>query len=172
MAEQNEAGRARGARQFARNPFLDRAVSAVLEVLRGMSRGDVLTHETIGAVSGVAYGHRSWGQLIRRVRRDFLAESGVEIWPVDGVGYELSTAAQQVTRNPERRARKARNQLRRSEKAVSSTPPEELTPHQQKLRLARMDAAKHLAAAIDADRRAAAARAESARHGNRPRSVE
>lgn len=116
------------------------AVDAVYAATRDLRRGQVLTHETIERILGVARHVGMYDHVVRRVRRRLQDERSIATWPEPTVGYRLCTIAEQLAL-PLRRTRRASRQIARGIRSVAVLDSVDLTMHQRVLQARTLEAA-------------------------------
>ena len=116
---------------FEAKDVIGEAVSRAVTLFTSHTRGDVVPWALIEAAAGFGRLSPHWAQFNKRFRRDFRNRSGVEVWPVPGVGLKLCTPDEQIRDVPERRQARSLRQLTRAVAAVKAMPDRELTDHQR-----------------------------------------
>jgi len=117
-------------------------IYATLEILKQLKRGDILTWQEMEAATGFLQYGTHWTAYLKRLRRDFLNESGIVLWPVKGVGVRLLTIEEQIHMRSIARQRRAARQLSRDVKELRAIPDTELTDHQREARRRKIDRSK------------------------------
>jgi hypothetical protein len=74
------------------------AVTRAMEFFKTRKRLDVVPWRAIEELAGFDRLHPHWVQFNKRFRRDFLRETGILVWPVNGVGLELVSHKDQLER--------------------------------------------------------------------------
>ena len=110
------------------------SVDAVYALMGDLNRGDILTHEAIQSVLGVAPHQGSWDHVVNRARRRLERERGISTWPAPTIGYELCTTARQLE-IPAIRTRRGMRQIRRARRSVNALPEKGLTVNQRRARI-------------------------------------
>jgi hypothetical protein len=118
--------------EFKAKDVISEAVKRTLALLATCKRGDVVPWERIEAVSGFRRGSQHWPAFNRRMRRDFLRQTGILLFhfpPNDGL--KVCTTDEQLNAAPQSRQKRALRQFTRSAVEVAATPDKELTDHQR-----------------------------------------
>lgn len=112
---------------------IKRSVDEVYELTIPLKRGDVLTHEAIRDVLGLAPHEGSWDHILKRVRRRLEKERGIATWSEHGVGYKLLTI-QEHLELPFRRTQRGLREIHRGRTSLNVLPDQGLTLHQKQMR--------------------------------------
>lgn len=127
---------------FDENDVIGAAVGRCLVLLRDFKRGDVLPWKRIESAAGFERYSTHWTQFLKRVRRDFLASSGITLWPVSGVGLKLHTHQEQLHDRDLSRQRRALRQQSKNVAELRATPDHELTDHQREAKARKLENAR------------------------------
>jgi len=118
---------------FKENPQIAYGIGKIMDQLKGMSRGDVISHAMIASLSGVDFKSSQYGTLRQKIRRQALRRLKYTIVAVPGVGYRIATIDDQVNDAMGRGGRASR-QLFRGTKEVDSTPDDQCSDHQRRVK--------------------------------------
>ena len=132
----------------------EKRVVAVMDLFGGKERGETVTHEEIEAVAGIDRQYTDYYKLVLRARRRLMNGGGAWSWELPGVGYRLLTADETLTKEPERRARRARRQIVRGSRACQCLDDRDLTPLQRRQKEAAIGHAEDLQRQLAAKERA------------------
>lgn len=110
-------------------------VERLIEAVKPLERGDLLGHDTIGEILGVAPHTLHWQACVNKLKRHMEAERGISLWIEHTVGYKLCTIPEQLELGHIYLVR-ARRRIRRGIKAIAALPQKGLNLHQQKQRAA------------------------------------
>jgi hypothetical protein len=105
-------------------------VERLFDLCRPLGRGDVLPHETIAAVLGVAPHEGQWQRCVYKLMRRLERERGVTLRVEHTVGYRLLEPDEQLG-EMHRLLRMARRRVRRGIEKVTCLPDDGLTMHQR-----------------------------------------
>jgi hypothetical protein len=108
-------------------------IDTLYGIAEGLDRGQILTHEQIREVLGVAPHEGRWDYIMSGVRRRIERERGIATWPVVNVGYELLTNEKQLEL-PRWRFKRGIRQIRRGRKSLEALPEDGLTVNQRRVR--------------------------------------
>lgn len=122
---------------FESKTQIQQQIASVYSLTENLDRGDVLTHEAIGQVLGVAPHEGSWDYVVGRVRRRLEDERKIATWHSILLGYRLLTTSEQIHVG-EWRNRKAARQIRRGLRSVAALPEDDLTLNQCKAKAVMM----------------------------------
>ncbi len=111
---------------------IDRELQAMQEEFSNASRGDLVTHEQIEAVTGLKRGKTPWSKLIRKWKSSVIEKTGIAIVSEPGVGYRFPDHAEQF-HFAGRLENSANRKLRKSELVAGIMPTSELTEEGTKL---------------------------------------
>lgn len=120
---------------FPSKTEIRKAVDELFKLYEPMKRGEMLPHDEIAKVLGVAPNVHPWAYVIARLARRMEDERGISLVCVINEGYALATQDQQIKLGPRGLRRMAR-QAARTCRSVDSLPPDELTFHQQRVKAA------------------------------------
>ena len=129
-----------------------KAVEAGLRLFGGHKRGDLVPWPLIERAAGFGRDTQHWTAFMRRVRRDFLRQTGVCLWASPGDGLRLLTVAEQLGWRSAKRQRRAARQMARDAAELAALPAAELTARQAEERARRQEITR---AGLRAVRRAA-----------------
>lgn len=128
--------------QFAEKEAIRQGVRKTLDVLAGFRRGQTAPWVAIESAAGISRYSTHWAAFFKRLRRDFLRNTGICLWPVPTVGMRLLTVQEQLTTRAAARRRKAFRQMRKDECELAAVPDKDMTARQRLLRSNQMAAAK------------------------------
>lgn len=117
-------------------------VDEVSALFNEHDRGDVVTHEAIGAILGLGPHEGRWDHVVNRVRGRVQRERGIATWPEPTVGYRLLTVKEQVEDLPRWRLKRAARQARRAKRSIEALPDAGLSMHQRRVKEAQIEALK------------------------------
>lgn len=118
---------------FERSEIVDAAVIAVMDILAGLDRGDVIKHRDVVAVTGIEKDSSQWKSVIHRVRHELLDTRGIALIPVVEIGYKLATKDEQLIWLTRHKERKALRQLNMQVRNLSAIPSNDLSLHQRRI---------------------------------------
>jgi hypothetical protein len=101
---------------FDAKDIIGDATKRAVKLFLAHKAGDVIPWIEIEKTAGFDRESPHWVQFSKRFRRDFMRASGIEVWPVNGVGLKLQTAEEQVKND--KRIHRALRQTTRSIKAL------------------------------------------------------
>lgn len=105
-------------------------VAAAYALFEGKPRGTHVEHDEIADATRFAHGSPEYMTVIRKVKSAMLAKRGIELEAVQGVGYRLVTAEDQLVKRRLRDDKSIARKRRRSLRALASIPATELTETQ------------------------------------------
>jgi hypothetical protein len=126
--------------RFEKNEELRAMIDTLYDHAAELDRGDVLTHDVVRSILGVDRHQGHWQHCVNVVRKRLRDDRGIETWPTHNVGYRLLTVDETLRDFPRWRAARARRQERKARKGLAAIPTSSMTPHQQRVRLAQIDA--------------------------------
>lgn len=129
---------------------VDRAVKLIRS---GYRRGDVAPWAEIEGAAGFARGSQHWPAFRHRLLRDFRRQTGIVLWPQNGVGWKLLTVDEQLRERSQKRHRRARRQLHKDAVELAALPDSELSARQREERARRVEAAREKVRDIERVRR-------------------
>lgn len=133
---------------LSRNPAIAPAVGRALKLLKGRQRGDVVLWEALEAVAGFGRADGPWTHFNRVLRRRFLKDTGILVWPVAGEGLQLVSCEDQLHRCQFARQRRARRQLTRAIVELKALPNSELSAHDRIVKHRKLEQARTARKAI------------------------
>ena len=163
------------------NQELKSAVERVFDAISTAKRGDLIEHDTIAHLSGIAWHAENWGALIQKLNKRMERERGVSLVNDFANGYRLATIEEQLHAIPIKRQRKAIKQYTKALHTLRSTPKNKLTAHQSNVlamrtasikesrRIARKNLRQQEAQLDETRKRDAKAKAAAAVQRNRPK---
>lgn len=122
---------------FTAKDVITNAVNDTMKLLRTRKRGDTATWAELERAAGFTRESPHWTAYDRRFRRDFLNESGIKLFAVNGVGLKLMTHEEQLF--DKSRQQRANRQLWRGNKELTALPSRELSDHQRQIKSRRLD---------------------------------
>lgn len=94
-----------------KDPRIEKAVFLLMDEAFKMHRGQVMTFETIIALTGLEKEVAPWNSVIKKFKRLHEKTRGITLWSEVGVGYRLTSVEEQINECPQRRRRFAHRHL-------------------------------------------------------------
>lgn len=133
---------------FEEKAVITAAVERAVALFARHKRGDVVPWAAVEKAAGFPRFSPHWTQFNKRFRRDFRDQTGIEVWPVAGVGLKLCTPQEQLTDVPQKRQARSLRQMGRGIAALKALPNEELTAHEQTVKFRKIDQARQARNAV------------------------
>ncbi len=125
------------------SPVVTGAVGRVLAVLRKRRRGDVVSWGEIEGAAGFERYTQHWPAFFKRLRRDFMRETGICMWPVgQNGGMELLTQQDQLVKRAAKRRLKAVRQFTRDYRELIAVPDKGLSDRQRVIKATQLEASR------------------------------
>lgn len=118
---------------FKENAKIAYGMDRIMDRLRTMRRGEVLTHDEISSLSGIRRDSAQYATIRQKIRKHALKHLRFTIVAVQGVGYKIATAGDQAN-DAMQRANRSSRQLHRGIREVSAAPEDSLTDHQRRVK--------------------------------------
>ena len=133
---------------FASKDVISDAVARVVSLLSPHKRGDVVSWEQIETAAGFERESTHWSAFNRRMRKCFRQNTGIVLWPVNGIGLKLLTTDEQLNMRSISRQRRAIRQLTRDVIELKALPDSELSDHQRNAKRRKIDQTKNARRAV------------------------
>lgn len=123
-------------------PEIAAGVSAVLALFRRRGRGQTVTYAEIEKAGDIDRESKSWGALVKRIKREVRREKGQTLVAVPNVGYRIETVTEQLHDRSIRLQRQATRRITRDITETDALPDAELSDHQRVVKHRKVDQAK------------------------------
>lgn len=145
--------------QFRANEELRAHTGSVLRRMSAMSRGDMLPHSAVEAMTGLHRNDPRYRYVMRKVERKMLLHGRrIQIWCFRDEGYKLLTVDEQLNMVPRKRDERAMRQVLGKQRALEGLLMEQgLSDHDRHVALARIEHARRQRSLIRAKSKAAKA---------------
>jgi hypothetical protein len=124
---------------FEEKDIIGDAVRRAVKLFQQRKRGDVVAWAEINETAGFDKTSPHWSQFDKRFRRDFRRDTGIVLWPVNGVGLQLLTVKDQLHMRSIARARRATRQMTRDLIELRAIPDRELSDHDRQVKYRKID---------------------------------
>lgn len=123
---------------FEENEVLTKQVEKLYDECKPLNRGDMISHETIEAATGVTRIDAQWNTIIEKWRRKMIQLRSVAIMSERKFGYKLCTIHEQINEFQFVQLRRAISSERKAIVALECLPLEDLTEHERIMQAVRM----------------------------------
>lgn len=124
---------------FEPKDVISDAVASAVKIITPRKRGEIIAWEQIETAAGFGRESPHWGAFNKRMRRQVRQDTGIVLWPVNGIGLKLLSTEEQLHMRSIARQRRAIRQMTRDLVELKALPDKELSDHQRTVKYRKID---------------------------------